>query len=102
VPWLVERGMKEANARSLLGGAVKAMGEEGAWKLASECMEKKPLDPAQWLSAAINKHIKANGMAKVGDKFAVAGLDHSSSRAAAEASMRKHGIVVPDNDEIPL
>lgn len=34
-----------------------------------------------------------------GEKFAVAGLDHSSSRAAMDASMKRHGIVVPEGDE---
>ena len=34
-----------------------------------------------------------------GDKFRVAGLDHSSSRAAMEASMKRHGIVVPEDDD---
>lgn len=32
------------------------------------------------------------------DKFRVAGLDHSSSRAAMEASIRKHGITVPEGE----
>lgn len=32
------------------------------------------------------------------DKFRVAHLDHSSSRAAMEASMKKHNITIPDGD----
>lgn len=32
------------------------------------------------------------------DKFRVANLDHSSSRAAMEASIKRHNIVVPDGD----
>ena len=32
------------------------------------------------------------------DKFRVANLDHSSSRAAMEASIRKHGITVPEGE----
>jgi DNA-binding transcriptional ArsR family regulator len=32
------------------------------------------------------------------DKFRVADLDHSSSRAAMEASIRKHGITVPEGE----
>jgi biotin operon repressor len=33
------------------------------------------------------------------DKFRVAALDHSSSRAAMQASIEKHGITVPDGDD---
>lgn len=32
-------------------------------------------------------------------KFKVANLDHSSSRAAMEASIKRHGITVPDGDD---
>lgn len=58
VPWLAANGVKESNARSLLGGAEKRLGAEGAWLLASECMEKKPLEPASWLAASLNQRIK--------------------------------------------
>lgn len=34
------------------------------------------------------------------DKFRVANLDHSSSRAAMEASMKRHNIVVPEDGDI--
>jgi hypothetical protein len=101
LPWLIERGMADKSARSLLGAACKELGDEGAWALASDCMREAPMEPASWLAATLNSRMKTVGRGKP-DKFAVAGLDHSSSRAAAEASMRKHGIVVPDNDEIPL
>jgi uncharacterized protein YdaU (DUF1376 family) len=33
------------------------------------------------------------------DKFHVAHLDHSSSNAAMEASMKRHGVVIPDGDD---
>lgn len=57
VPWLVEHGMKESNARSLLGGARKQLGDDGAWELAQQCMREKPLQPAAWLAAALNARI---------------------------------------------
>ena len=38
VPWLVANGCKESGIRSLLGGAIKQIGAESAWSLASECM----------------------------------------------------------------
>lgn len=42
-----------------------------------------------------------NGSAS-SDKFQVAHLDHSSSRAAMEASMKKHNVVVPEDGDIPF
>lgn len=48
---------------------------------------------ASWLTPRANT---AGGAAS--DKFAVANLDHSSSRAAMEASIRRHNITVPDGD----
>jgi uncharacterized protein YdaU (DUF1376 family) len=36
------------------------------------------------------------------EKFKVANLDHSSSRAAMEASMKRHNIVVPEDGDIPF
>jgi hypothetical protein len=59
VPWLVERGMQDKSARSLLGAARKELGDGGAWQLASECMREKPLEPAAWLAGALNTRIKA-------------------------------------------
>lgn len=59
VPWLVERGVPDKNARSLLGGAVKQLGDEGAWTLAQECMKEAPLAPAGWIAAAINARMPA-------------------------------------------
>lgn len=54
VPWLVERGVPDKSARSLMGGAIKQLGDEGAWALVRECMTEKPLEPASWIAAAIN------------------------------------------------
>lgn len=61
VPWLVARGMREANARSLLGGAVKHLGAREAWELASECIRQDVLEPAAWISKALNERIAAGG-----------------------------------------
>ena len=57
VPWLVARGMKDGNARSLLGGAIKQLGAAGAWELASECMRTEVMEPGAWLSKALNARI---------------------------------------------
>lgn len=58
VPWLVERGVPDRNARSLMGAARKQLGDEGAWGLAAQFMREKPVEPAAWISAAINARIK--------------------------------------------
>ena len=57
VPWLVARGVRDGNARSLLGGARKQLGDQGAWELASECMRVEAMEPAAWLSKALNERI---------------------------------------------
>lgn len=59
VPWLVERGVPDKNARSLMGGAIKQLGDEGAWGLAQECMKDAPLAPAGWIASAINARMPA-------------------------------------------
>jgi hypothetical protein len=58
VPWLVERGVPDRNARSLMGAARKQLGDDGAWALAQQFMQEKPVEPAAWISAAINARIK--------------------------------------------
>lgn len=99
VPWLVERGMPDKSARSLLGGARKQLGDDGAWALASECMEAKPMEPAAWLAAALNARI---GRKRTDSKFHVAGADHTSTEAAAKASAAQHGVVTPEDGDIPF
>jgi hypothetical protein len=58
VPWLVERGVPDKNARSLLGGAIKQLGDDGAWLLAQECIAAAPLEPAAWIAGSINARMK--------------------------------------------
>jgi hypothetical protein len=58
VPWLVERGVTDRNARSLMGAARKQLGDDGAWGLAQQFMQEKPVEPAAWISAAINARMK--------------------------------------------
>lgn len=61
VPWMVEKGMADKACRSLLGGAVKAMGEDKAWELAQAMIAENPLEPAAWFSKALNLKIKKRG-----------------------------------------
>jgi hypothetical protein len=60
VPWFVANGGKEANVRSMLGGAEKHLSPDGAWQLAQECMAAKPLEPVSWLVAALNARKKVS------------------------------------------
>lgn len=55
VPWMVERGVPDKSARSLMGGAMKQLGDDGAWDLAQRLMQERPVEPAAWLAGAINK-----------------------------------------------
>ncbi|MBB6103214.1 hypothetical protein F4827_003069 [Paraburkholderia bannensis] len=61
VPWLVERGVPDRNARSLMGAARKQLGDDGAWELAQQLMREKPVEPASWISGAINARMKSGG-----------------------------------------
>lgn len=68
VPWMVERGVPDKSARSLMGGAMKQFGDDGAWELAQRLMEERPVEPAAWLAAAINKSIgKGSGANRHGN-----------------------------------
>jgi hypothetical protein len=58
VPWLVERGVPDKSARSLMGGADKQLGSDGAWALAQQFMREQPLEPAAWIAGAINAAMK--------------------------------------------
>lgn len=85
VPWLVARGVRDSSARSLLGGARKQLGDLGAWELASECMRVEALEPAAWLSKALNERIARQPSRRPGS-----GMPPSSSdrRAAWNAELQ--------------
>jgi hypothetical protein len=54
---------------------------------------------ATWRNWVRNERRQIGASGSAGsDKFRVANLDHSSSRAAMEASIRKHGITVPEGE----
>lgn len=61
-PWLVDQGVPDKSARSLLGAARKQLGDEAAWELASECMREQPHEPASWIAAAINARMKVKAI----------------------------------------
>ena len=59
IPWLVDHGANERNVRSMLGGAVKQLGDDGAWALMQDCMREQPVEPVAWMAAAINARMPA-------------------------------------------
>ncbi|MDH1299696.1 hypothetical protein [Achromobacter sp. GD03932] len=85
VPWLVARGMKDGNARSLLGGAIKQLGAAGAWELASECMRTEVMEPGAWLSKALNERIARQPSRRSGSGLPPSGADR---RAAWNAELQ--------------
>ncbi|WCM21393.1 YdaU family protein [Paraburkholderia bryophila] len=59
VPWMVDHGVTDKNARSLMAGAAKELGDDGAWQLGQELIREAPLQPASWLAAALNARMPA-------------------------------------------
>lgn len=58
VNFLVERGVKESQARSVIGKLVKNIGEGHTFDLVCRCMEVRPIEPVAWLMAG-EKHYAA-------------------------------------------
>jgi hypothetical protein len=50
---LVNAGTPEKHARSFLGGRVKEYGDSGVIDVLRECAKAKPLQPLEWLAAAL-------------------------------------------------
>ena len=53
VPLLTNAGTNEKQARSFLGGLRKAHGDEALIDKLRECLKAKPLQPLEWLAAAL-------------------------------------------------
>jgi hypothetical protein len=62
-PWLLDQGVPDKSARSLLGAARKQLGDADAWALASDCMREQPHEPASWIAAALNARMKVKAIA---------------------------------------
>jgi hypothetical protein len=56
--WMLEKGCVEKSARSLLGAGIKTQGDDKAWELVQAMIKENPIEPAAWLSAALN--VRAN------------------------------------------
>lgn len=77
VPMLVNAGSTDKHARSFLGGLRKAYGDEAVVAKLRECFRQKPLQPMEWLAAAMPP------------KGAPRPEDESSRRAASNAEAKK-------------
>jgi hypothetical protein len=53
LPMLTNAGTPEKQARSFLGGLRKAHGDDAVVDKLRECMRQKPLQPLEWLAAAL-------------------------------------------------
>lgn len=53
VPLLTNAGSTDKHARSFLGGLRKAHGDDSVVNTLRECMRAKPLQPMEWLAAAM-------------------------------------------------
>lgn len=53
VPMLTNAGIAEARARSFLGGLRKGHGDDAVIAKMRECFKAKPLQPLEWLAAAL-------------------------------------------------
>lgn len=53
LPLLTNAGTAEKQARSFLGGLRKAHGDEALIDKLRECLKTKPLQPLEWLAAAL-------------------------------------------------
>lgn len=53
VPMLVNAGSAEKSARSFLGGLRKQHGDDAVINALRDCLRAKPLQPLEWLAAAL-------------------------------------------------
>jgi len=94
-------GMPAAQCGSFVGKLVKDYSDELVVEAVRTAVVQQPADPASFLKATCQR-LAGERRPGASDKFAVAGNDYSASRAAAEASMARAGITVPETGEIGL
>lgn len=86
VPLLTSAGTVEAKARSFLGGLRKAHGDEALVNTLRECIRAKPLQPLEWLAAALPP---AGIKPKLNKQEAL----EASNRAVVDRMLKKEGLV---------
>lgn len=82
VPLLTNAGTAEKQARSFLGGLRKTYGDQALIDKLRDCIREKPLQPLEWLAAAL----PPTGQAKAGSRHA--GFDKIDYRAGVTADGR--------------
>ncbi|MCE3262637.1 MAG: hypothetical protein K0R43_1716 [Pseudoduganella sp.] len=99
---LLQAGMPAAQCGSFVGKLVKDYTDTIVVEAVRSAVVQQPADPASFLKATCQRLAGERRAGASDDKFSVAGNDYSASRAAAEASMARAGITVPETDDIPL
>ena len=86
VPLLTNAGTADKQARSFLGGLRKSHGDEALVNVLRECLKAKPLQPLEWLAAAL----PPDGVKpKLNKQEAL----EASNRAVVERLLKKEGLV---------
>jgi uncharacterized protein YdaU (DUF1376 family) len=85
VPLLTNAGTVEAKARSFLGGLRKAHGDEALVNTLRDCIRAKPLQPLEWLAAALPP---AGIKPKLNKQEAL----EASNRAVVDRMLKKEGL----------
>lgn len=85
VPLLTNAGTAEAKARSFLGGLRKAHGDDALVNALRDCIRAKPLQPLEWLAAALPP---AGVKPKLNKQEAL----EASNRAVVDRLLKKEGL----------
>lgn len=85
VPLLTNAGTPEPKARSFLGGLRKAHGDEAVVNTLRDCIRAKPLQPLEWLAAALPP---AGVKPKLNRQEAL----EASNRAVVDRMLKKEGL----------
>ena len=85
VPLLTNAGVADKQARSFLGGLRKTHGDDALVNTLRECIRAKPLQPLEWLAAALPP---AGIKPKLNKQEAL----EASNRAVVDRLLKKEGL----------
>lgn len=85
VPLLVNAGTPDKQARSFLGGLRKTHGDDAVVNVLRECVKAKPLQPLEWLAAAL----PPTGVVRMNKQEAL----EASNRAVVNRLLKKEGLI---------
>lgn len=77
VPWMVERGSTDKNARSLLGRMRSVLGDGETWTLVQAAIADEVGEPAAWLAKALNGRVATGGGSPSKSRFDLSGMDYT-------------------------